>query len=154
MTLLSEHHHFRPADDRFADIPSPTADLFADVFATSCRRLGTMRRTAAVTHLDRLIESAAWTDAALALLAIELPQWRLRRLAYDNGEWHCALSSQREMPEWLDQSVEAHHSDMALAILCAVVEAIADNAPVPHASVPAVPAPRDGFEPVLCDHFA
>ena len=73
--------------------------------------------------LERLLESGAWTDAALALIDLELPQWQLRRIAYDEGEWHCALSRQRELPEWLDLAIEARHADLALAMLSAFVEA-------------------------------
>ncbi len=48
--------------------------------------------------IAKLIAAGAWTDTALALIASELPQWKLRRLAYDDGEWHCVLSLQREFP--------------------------------------------------------
>jgi len=78
-----------------------------------------MGQTEKTRRIERLIGSEAWTDSALALIDLELPQWQVRRIAYDEGEWHCALSRQRELPEWLDQSVEAHHADLALAILSA-----------------------------------
>ena len=74
-------------------------------------------RNAKADRIEQLIQSQAWTDAALALIELELPQWQLRRLVYDDGEWYCALSRQREMPDWLDQSVESHHADLARAIL-------------------------------------
>ena len=85
----------------------------------------------------------AWTDAALALIDLELPQWQVRRIAYDEGEWYCALSRQRELPEWLDQSIEARHADLALAMLSAFVEARRASAPSSRTSVPAVPAGRE-----------
>ena len=47
----------------------------------------------------------------------------VRRITYDGGEWHCALSRERELPEWLDQAVEARHASLALAILSAYIEA-------------------------------
>ena len=28
-------------------------------------------------------------------------QWQVRRIVYDAGEWHCALSRQRELPDWV-----------------------------------------------------
>ena len=74
-------------------------------------------------RLDQLIRSGARIDAALALIALELPQWQLRRIAYDGGEWHCALSRTRELADWLDQSAEGRHVDLALALLDALVEA-------------------------------
>ena len=76
-----------------------------------------MRQSQGTAQIERLIGSGAWTDAALAMIDLELPQWRLRRIAYDEGEWHCALSQQRELPDWLDQTIEAHHADLPLAIL-------------------------------------
>jgi hypothetical protein len=45
------------------------------------------------------------------------PLWHIRRIAYDAGEWHCAISRQRELPDWLDQSIEARHPDLALAMM-------------------------------------
>ena len=83
-----------------------------------------------------------------------------RRIAYDEGEWYCALSRERELPEWLDQSVEARHPDLALAILSCFVEAQRISGPVRRPSVPAVP--RDAYppyeplcyEPLCCDNFS
>ena len=88
MLLLSEHHD--GLDDRLHDAPAATADLLSEVIGKPSRRLP--------LRIERLIQSGAWTDAALALLELELPHWQLRRLAYDEGEWHCALSRQREFP--------------------------------------------------------
>ncbi|MGJ4968774.1 MULTISPECIES: hypothetical protein [unclassified Bradyrhizobium] len=74
-------------------------------------------------RIARLLETDARIDAALELAALQLPRWQLRRIAYDDGEWHCALSQQRELPDWLDHCVEARHADLALAILHAAAEA-------------------------------
>ena len=101
-----------------------------------------------------MIGSGAWTDAALAPIDLELPLWQVRRIAYDDGEWHCALSRERELPDWLDRSVEARHADLALAILSAFVDARRAAAPQIRTSVPTVP--RDAsplYEPVYCDNF-
>ena len=106
-------------------------------------------------RIERLIGSEAWTDAALALIDLELPQWHVRRIAYDEGEWHCALSRARELPDWLDQSIEIHHADLALAILSAFVEARRVRATTSGTSVPAVPRdPNPLYIPVCCDNFA
>jgi hypothetical protein len=88
------------------------------------------------SRFKQLIESRAWTDAALALIDLELPFWQIRRLVYDDGEWHCALSRERELPDWLDQSIEARHADLALAILSAFVEARRVSAPESWTRVP------------------
>jgi hypothetical protein len=145
MPLFSEHHD--RLDGRLHDAPAVTTDLISDIIGHTSRRFP--------SRIERLIQSGAWTDAALALLELELPQWRLRRLAYDDGEWHCALSRQRELPEWLDQSIEAHHADLALAILRAFVDARRLLAPSSRTSVPAVRRCASPLcQPVCCDNFA
>jgi hypothetical protein len=106
-------------------------------------------------RIERLIQSQAWTDATLALIDLELPQWQVRRLTYDDGEWHCALSHRRELPDWLDQSIETRHADLAMAILSAFVEARGASQSVDRTSVPAVT--RNGnslYEPLCADNFA
>ena len=154
MSLLSKTVDFRPADDRLHDVPAVTADLFAELLA-SCRRVAATKHTKQAMMLERLIDAGAWTSAALALIEIELPQWQLRRIVYDNGAWHCSLSSNRELPEWLDQSIETHHADLPLAILSAFVEARNIGAAKGNTSVPSVARPANGFyEPVCCDNFA
>ena len=106
-------------------------------------------------RIERLIESQAWTDAALALIDLELPQWQVRRLAYDDGEWYCALSRQRELPDWLDQSIETRHADLALAILSAFVEAQRVSAPSSRSSAPSATQRADIlYEPIFSDNFA
>jgi len=91
----------------------------------------------------------------LALIALELPQWQVRRIAYDEGEWHCALSRERELPEWLDQSIEAHHMDLPLAILSAFVDAQRVSVPSTRTSVPIVERTSSAFYGPLCsDNFA
>jgi hypothetical protein len=145
MLLFSEHHD--RLDDRLPDARAVTAGLISEVIGTTSRHLP--------ARIERLIKSGAWTDAALALIELELPQWQLRRLAYDEGEWHCALSRERELPEWLDQSVEARHVDLPLAILSAFVDARRSTAPSSKTSVPAVRRSASSlYEPVCCDNFA
>ena len=152
MFALSEHHDPGELNDRLRDTPAATAGLMSEVIAQTCRRFPSMGQTEKTARIERLIGSGAWTDAALALIDLELPQWQVRRIAYDEGEWHCALSRQRELPEWLDQSVEAHHSDLALAILSAFAEVQRVTAPSSRTSVPTVP--RELYEPLLTDNFA
>jgi hypothetical protein len=104
--------------------------------------------------MERLIETGAWTDAAMALVESELPSWTLRRLVYENGEWFCSLSRQPNMPADLDDSADAAHQVLPLAILRAFVEArrrskvATDAAP----RVPQFQQAADGV--VCCDNFA
>jgi hypothetical protein len=144
MLFFPEHRD--GLDDRLRDAPAMTADLMSEVIGKPSRRLP--------LRIERLIESGAWTDAGLALLELELPHWQLRRLAYLDGEWHCALSRHRELPEWLDQSTEAHHADLPLAILRAFVDARRKFAPERKTSVPAaLCCATPLYQPVCCDNF-
>ena len=155
MPLLSEHRDPCELSDRLRDAPAATADLVAEIIGETCRRFPSMGQSEKTARIERLIQTGAWTDAALALIDLELPQWQVRRIAYDDGEWYCALSRERELPNWLDRSIETRHADLALAILSAFVDAQRINAPSSRTSVPVVP--RDAnplYEPVSCDNFA
>jgi hypothetical protein len=146
-----------PADlnDQLRGAGSASAELMSKIVAGACRRFPSMAQTDKTMRIERLMQSEAWTDAALALIDLELPQWQVRRLAYDEGEWHCALSRQRELPEWLDQSIEAHHADLALSILSAFVDARRATLPSSRTSVPTVTRdPNPLYGPVLSDNFA
>jgi hypothetical protein len=155
MSALSELHDPRALGERLRDANAVTAELMAEVIGETCRRFPHPGQTVKTARIGRLIESQAWTDAALALLDLELAQWQVRRIAYDEGEWYCALSRERELPDWLDRSIEARHSVLPLAILSAFVEAQRMMAPSSRTSVPTVP--RDAnplYEPASCDHYA
>ena len=155
MTLLSAHRDPGALDDRLRRAHAVSPDLMADVVGATCRRLPLIRQTETFARIERLIGSQAWTDTALALIDLELPQWQVRRIAYDEGEWHCALSRQRELPEWLDQSIEARHEDLPLAILSAFVDARRTAAPRSRTSVPDVPHDSGLLcMPLCCDNFA
>jgi hypothetical protein len=154
MLALSEHHDPGELNDRLRDAPAVTAALISEIIGETCRRFPSMGQTEKTARIERLIGSGAWTDSALALIDLELPQWQVRRIAYDEGEWHCALSRQRELPDWLDQPVEARHADLALAILSAFVEVQRISAPLSRPSVPAVrPDLNALYEPVCSDNF-
>jgi hypothetical protein len=155
MLALSEHHEPAELYGRLRDAHAVTAELISDLISETCRRFPSVGQSEKTARIERLIGSGAWTDAALALIDLELPQWRLRRIAYDEGEWHCALSRQRELPDWLDQSIEARHTDLPLAILGAYADVRRMTSPASKASVPAVPFTPGGFyEPVCCDDFS
>jgi hypothetical protein len=155
MPLFAKSHDPGELNDRLHNAEAMTAELLSDVIAQTCRRFPSMAQGGKTARIERLIESGAWTDAVLALIDLELPLWQVRRIVYDEGEWHCALSRERELPEWLDRAIETHHTDLALAILSAFVEAGRVTAPSIRSSVPA--APRDAnplYQPLCCDNFA
>jgi hypothetical protein len=139
MPLAAQHSDAFDLPGRIRDANTVTAELITDVIGSVCRRFPSIGQAGKTARIERLIASQAWTDAVLALIDLELPQWQVRRIAYDEGEWHCALSRERELPEWLDQSIEAHHLDLPLAILSAFVDARLASAPSNRTSVPAVP---------------
>ena len=139
---------------RIRDADAVTAELLSDVIREACWRLPSVRRTKSFDRLEQFIQSCAWTDAALALLALELPQWQVRRIIYDAGEWHCALSCRREIPDWLDQPVEACHTDLSLAILSALVgvQRLDTSTVTSVSSFPRADTPN--YLPFCCDNFA
>ena len=155
MPLLSEHQNLRELTGRLRDAHAVTGDLMSQVIGEMCRRFSFVGQGEKTTRIERLILSGAWTDATLALIDLELPQWQVRRIAYDGGEWYCALSRERELPEWLDQSIEARNADLALAILTAFVEAQRVTMPRNRTSVPTVQLDANLLcIPFCCDNFA
>ncbi len=155
MQLPSELRDSRELVDRLRDAHAVTAELMSDVIGEACWRFPPIRRTEKAARIERLIHSGAWTDAALALIELELPLWQIRRIVYDGGEWHCALSRQRELPDWIDQSIEAHHANLPLAILMTFVDAQRASRPSVRTSVPTVPCTASSLdEPVCSDNFA
>jgi hypothetical protein len=104
-------------------------------------------------RLAWLIEAGARTEAVLALIDAAVPQWKLRSLAYDDGEWHCSLSRQRGVPAEFDDTADGHHENLALAIMAAIVEARRIGSPMPRTRT--VPLVRDRLgQPVCCDNFS
>jgi MYXO-CTERM domain-containing protein len=149
-------------DDRLARLtkqlrlaPALTPDLFSNVIAEGCTRLPALSRTGQVARIDRLIAAGAWTEAALALVELELPTWKLRRLVYEDGEWLCSLSRQPNLPMGLDDTADAGHEVLPLAVLGALVAARRraemedDNSP---STVPQVRPMSDAA--ICCDNFA
>jgi hypothetical protein len=130
-----------------------TPKLMADVMADACLRPQPQDSDGKSSVL-RLIDSGAFADAALRLLELELPQWRLRRLIQEDGEWHCALSKELGLPVELDDMAEARHESLPLAILSAFVEARHTTRAVTAgrpSSVPRILPARDDV--VCCDNF-
>jgi hypothetical protein len=155
MLHVREFHDLGELNTRLRDAGAADAALANEVISAACRRYPSLGQTEKTRRLEQLIRSAAWTDVALALIDLELPMWQVRRLAYDEGEWYCALSRQRELPDWLDRSIEAHHADLSLAILSAFCEAQRLSAPESRTSVPDVDTTtRDVYEALPVDNFA
>ncbi len=131
-----------------------TPALFSRVVTDVCTRLAAASRTNPVERLAHLVLAEAWTDAALFLIELELPRWRVRRLIYDGGEWMCSLSRQPGIPIETDDAADGWHGIMPIAILLSFVEAkrlvTADGFARP-ASVPQVKPTI--VHPFCCDNF-
>src|SRR5258708_25132213 len=111
MRLLREHRDPLLLSDRLRDAHAVTPGLMSEIVAAACRRFPPMGQSEKTARIERLIASEAWTDAALALIDLELPLWQVRRLAHDQGEWHCPLSRARELPDWLHPSTRGPPHD-------------------------------------------
>ena len=125
--------------DRLNVAEDATGDLLRSIVAEASDRLAASGQERNAAQLEALMKAGGWIDAALLLIEAALPCWKLRRLAYDEGEWQCALSRQRELPEWLDEAVEVSHRNLALAVLkAAAVAMLQDPTISPSAYTPAI----------------
>jgi hypothetical protein len=153
MTDAVQTVDFELLDDALRLAPALFPQLFRKI-TEGCTRLASLRQSGKAAGLDRLIEAGAWTDAAFVLIDFELPNWTVRRVVRENGEWLCSLSRQPKLPVALDEMAEARHEVFALAILRAFVEARRHSAVAPHA-ISAVPPARPAPEQLICcDNFA
>jgi len=101
----------------------PSLNLLSKIIDGACTRIPSPTQAGTLTRIIRLAEIGAWTEVAFALIELELPLWRVRRLTYENGEWLCSLSQQPNLPIALDDRAEAIHESLPLAILGAFLEA-------------------------------
>ena len=130
-----------------------TPDLMSDVIANACTRFAA-HGPAPNARVNQLIEAGAWTDATLAMVEVELPYWKLRRLVHEDGEWLCSLSKQPNLPVALDDTADASHQVLPLAILGALLEARRQTEAMRETGSQAVPQvrPTSGYA-VCCDNF-
>ena len=110
-------------DDELRLASQPAAHLFAKIIGSICTRIPLLGKSGKADPIGRMIEAGAWADAALAVVDLELPAWKLRRLVYESGEWLCSLSRQPNLPLELDDFVDGRHDRLPLAILRAFLEA-------------------------------
>ena len=127
----------------------PTLDLLAEIISGACSRIPRYAKAEAFDRLIHFAKVGAWTEATLALIELELPLWRVRRLAYENGEWLCSLSYQPNLPIAFDDCAEATHEVLSLAMLCAFVEACRSRDAMQE-SVSSVPHIQPWPEHIMC----
>jgi len=141
-------------DEELRIATAPARHLLSNIIAGACTRIPVLSKAGKATRIDRLIETGAWADAALALIELELPFWSVRRLVCEDGEWLCSLSRQPTLPVELDDTVDACHGLLSMAILRAFVEARRRGgiASEPKLMAPEVWPTADCI--VCCDNFA
>jgi hypothetical protein len=136
---------------RLAEAVTPA--LMSEIVSDACARLPLLNKGGkAAARIAELIQSSSWIDAALALVEIELPGWKLRRLAYDDGEWHCSLTKQPNLPVEIDDAIDARHEVLPLAILSALLDARRNSVARKFKTVPQVQPALANV--VCCDNFA
>jgi hypothetical protein len=142
-------------DENLQSASEPAPALFAMTIADACTRILTLRKSSKAIRIDRLIDAGAWTDAAFAVLDLELPAWTIRRLVCENGEWLCSLSRQPNLPPAMDDTVDAVHAVLPLAVLRALVGARRGGGVAACQAVSTVPEIRPvAGERICCDNFA
>lgn len=155
MPSAEQNADFERLDEELSQARAAEPDLIRKVVERVGARIEMLRRSGRPIRIDRLIEFGGFTEAALALIELELPAWTVRRLVHENGEWLFSLSRQPNIPIAFDEVVETGHEALPLAILRAVVEAcrrrtIAGAKPI--STVPLL-AQKFGLS-LCCDNFA
>lgn len=127
-----------------------TEEVLDRVIACACRRFQSLRTR---SDFDRKVKSGAFVDAILTLIEQEMPAWSLRRVAIEDGVWFCSLSRQPHLPMEIDDSADAFHRSLPMAILAAFVEArLATTETIGTATTPRL---RSYYQSgVCCDNFA
>jgi hypothetical protein len=139
--------------DRVKSATAPTSDLFYDV-RNACPRLRVINGSGKVSGIDRFIEAGAWYDAALALIAVEIPAWSIRRLIREDGEWFCSLTREPNLPLTLDDTVDVSHQSLPLAIIGALLQVRRRVEAARVARAPTVPHLRAVSDlAICCDNF-
>lgn len=138
-------------DEALRRAPEPTPALFREVLRSAGARCAALRRAGKMLRLHRLIDAGALTDASLMLIELELPNWCVRRLVYEDGEWLCTLSRRPNLPLEIDDVAEATHGSITLAILRAVMAARRQTVASPAIEAAMRPMPE---APICCDNFA
>jgi len=141
-------------DNELRLAPDFAPALFRCVMEWSGARRSSLQETAGAARLERLIQAGAWTDAVFALIELETPSWKIRRLIREDGEWFCSLSRQPNLPAALDDSADGRHEILALALLRALVE-VRHKSSITLPAASTVPQVRlSSGQTVCCDNFA
>lgn len=135
-----------------AQASAPSEALVGEI-AAACRRQPLAAGAGNARRVGEFAKVGAWLDAVVALVEHELPQWTLRRLLLEDGEWQCSLGRDQRLPVEFDDIAHGRHAVAALAVLAAFVEGCRRR----EEAVPVVPAsqpwPGEAAAVVCCDNF-
>jgi hypothetical protein len=147
---------FGDVRDRIVGAKAVTPQLMSDLLA-ACG-IDDRDPTVGADRVRRLVTARAWTDAALKLIDHKLLRWKIARLIFEEGEWHCLLSKYCQVPDWLDDAIEIKHEVLPLAILAAFISARGaelDSVEDARRTVPHIKARENSEEPqVYREDFA
>src|SRR5262245_14158540 len=115
MPLSLRHKGLGDVRERVLRAKAVTPQLVLDVLTAA----GVDGATPGPHRVRRRIAAQGWIDAALALVEHAVPRWTSARIIFDEGQWHCALTKHSQVPDWLDDAIEARHHALPLAILAA-----------------------------------
>jgi hypothetical protein len=109
-----------PLEEQLRTAEAITGELMSAVIASACPHFRALP-AAAKAKVNWLIQAGAWTDATLALVQLELPQWEVQRLSHNRGDWTCSLSKQPKAQGKHRELAAASHRVLPLAILRALL---------------------------------
>ena len=131
---------------------APTSAQMVEAITRGCAAFSLQGTTARQDRLRRQIHAGAWTDAAVFLVALELPEWHIRRIEWDDGEWFCSMTRTPTVPSEFDDAVDGRHSMLPLAIIDALMEGKRRSL-TPAASTPSG-GREESHENVWCENCA
>jgi hypothetical protein len=75
LPTASNLHGLAEISERIRDTPKATATIFGEIIEATCRRFPSLGQSVKSARIERLLGAEALTEAALALIDLELPQW-------------------------------------------------------------------------------
>jgi hypothetical protein len=93
-----------------------------EAISRGCTAFPLLGSTAKADRVRRQIDAGAWADAAVLLVALELSDWHIRRIEWDDGEWFSSITWNPGVPSGFDDAVDGRHSLLSLAIIDALME--------------------------------
>jgi hypothetical protein len=158
MISLRTHSRRSPTElrDALSGAPAASAELISAALDVMAARCALPDRAGRTQRIRALIDTQAWTDAALAIVDLDRSR-TVRQISHDDGEWSCRIGSRWAVPDWLDDSALFLHPALPLAILGALLESLAqrEEVAIPATSVPSSGSRRGHSIPaVACDNYA